>query len=395
MKINKRNPRHWAWLVLFGVNTVAALLLRLLSTKRGRPLVFLYGHKLNGNLKAIYDCHGGLADAGFDLRFLTMDPDYYKQLRAQNVRVLLAVAPGTIPEIARCACVVSDHGLHALELALHFSNIQFVDVWHGIPFKGFDRDDFKVQHHYLETWVTSDLLKQMYVSRFGFEPGRVRTLGYARTDLLVNREKTREEILAEIGLDLPPGPIVLIAPTWKQDQADRNIYPFGFEAEEFCSYLAEIAESANCIFLLRTHLNADVPVTAARGRVQFVPADRFPDTELLLLASDVLVSDWSSIVFDYLLLDWPTIFLDVPPPFAKGFSLDGSYRFGEVVGSEDQLKAGLLAALNAPETYRDRHGAKYREVRQAVYDGNADGQASARCVARLREIVTGQDVQGG
>src|SRR5690606_40302310 len=60
--------------------------------------------------------------------------------------------------------------------------LRFFDVWHGIPFKGFDADDFRVQHRYDECWVASPLLRDLYIQRFGFEPQRVVATGYARTD---------------------------------------------------------------------------------------------------------------------------------------------------------------------------------------------------------------------
>jgi len=40
-----------------------------------------------------------------------------------------------------------------------------------------------------------------------------------------------------------------------------------------------------------------------------------------LLASDVLICDRSSIPFDHLLLDRPTLFRDLPAPSRNGFSL--------------------------------------------------------------------------
>ena len=69
-----------------------------------------------------------------------------------------------------------------------FGDLAFFDVWHGIPFKGFDAEDFRVQRHYDETWVASPLLRDLYVDRFSFEPERVVPTGYARTDRLVRRD---------------------------------------------------------------------------------------------------------------------------------------------------------------------------------------------------------------
>jgi CDP-glycerol glycerophosphotransferase len=103
------------------------------------------------------------------------------------------------------------------------------------------------------------------------------------------------------------------------------------------------------------------------------------------------VCDWSSIAFDYLVLDRPTIFLDVEPPFAKGFSLDASHRFGAVVGDMDALIGRLEQFLLEPDRYAGEFSIKAREIRSRVYDRYADGNATARCVQRLRQHL----VRGG
>jgi CDP-glycerol glycerophosphotransferase len=99
----------------------------------------------------------------------------------------------------------------------------------------------------------------------------------------------------------------------------------------------------------------------------------------------VLVCDWSSIAFDYLLLDRPTIFLDVEAPFAKGFSLDPSYRFGAIVADMQDLMSRLEQYLTEPDEYRKQFAAKSAEIRQKVYGEFADGISADRCVLQLTD----------
>src|SRR3546814_3640481 len=86
------------------------------------------------------------------------------------------------------------------------------------------------------------------------------------------------------------------------------------------------------------------------GVVAF-PGDLYPNTEEILQISDALICDWSSIAFDYLLLDRPTYFLDVPPPFRKGLALGANYRFGPVVLGLEQLVAQLESWLKRSEEH--------------------------------------------
>jgi CDP-glycerol glycerophosphotransferase len=289
-----------------------------------------------------------------------------------------------IPRLARAAAIVSDHGLHTLEWLVRFGPVPAFDVWHGIPFKGFDADDFRVQHRYEEVWVPSPRLAALYVERFGFDARRVHATGYARTDPLVAPDDDVDALRERLGLGHTRGHrLVLFAPTWKQDQAGRSVFPFGADSRRFLGMLDEVCRRHDAMLLFRAHLNSGDVELPDGGRILPVPQSRFPDSEAILRLADVLVCDWSSIAFDFLLLDRPTLFLDVPPPFAKGFSLGPEYRFGEIVADVDALADALDSALGAPDAYRARHGARHAAVRREIYGDCADGRAAERCLGRL------------
>ncbi|TCJ14739.1 CDP-glycerol--glycerophosphate glycerophosphotransferase [Parasulfuritortus cantonensis] len=387
MKIDKSNPLHWLYLAAFTVNAALVLVARWFR-RGGRDAVILYGHKLNGNLKAIL-AHAATVAGGPRLFFLTMDPVYYRALKKAGHPVLLGLNPLHMFRLAGAYALVSDHGLHALILLLKFSDLKFVDVWHGIPFKGFDRDDFRVQQRYDEVWVASELLRKLYIGRFGFRPEVVKVTGYARTDGLVDGGVGRGRVLEKLGIADPGMKIVLFAPTWQQDDANRSIFPFGVEEDAFLARLNAFCLEHGAVCVLRKHLNTRSGSEKVWERVLHRPYEDYPDAEEILLVSDCLICDWSSIAFDYLLLDRPTLFLDVPPPFRKGLSLDASYRFGQVVGDMDTMFSTLGHCLGDPEAYRRQHGATYRRVRQQIYGDMADGQAAERCYIRLLNLAQG------
>ena len=388
MKIDTKKPIHWVYLVVFFLNSFAAAILRPFVWRNSGGLVLLYGHKLNSNLKGIYDFSRNNRHADLTLYFLTMDPVYFRELRAAGENALLALNPLNIIKMARCSVIVSDHGLHALEVLLKFSNIRFADVWHGIPFKGFDADDFRTQHQYSEIWLTSTLLKEMYATRFGFNKGLLHATGYARTDALINKSADCETVRKRLGIAGSRDKVILFAPTWKQDEHNRNIYPFNTSAEAFFGVLEQLCDKLSVACVFRTHLNTPAGVDGGYNNIFYAPHSTFPDTEEILLACDVLVCDWSSIAFDYLLLDRPTVFLDVEAPFKKGFSLDESYRFGEVVGNLDEMISALELYIKYPETYWSAHGDRCDTIKNALFNSNADGHAAERCYARLERLVS-------
>lgn len=369
------------------------LLLRILHPgRRGGQTVIFYGHKLNGNLLALYLFMQEHPECQLRPVFLTMDGDYLRELEAKGVQVCLAGGWACAGLLGRACAMVSDHGLHSLQPLLgayQRLGLRFFDVWHGIPFKGFDQQDFRLQRRYEETWVASALCRDLYISRFGFEPARVQVTGYPRTDRLVQR--THEDIRSQrTALGLPAqGRLILFAPTWAQDAKWRNIYPFGHSESEFLQTLSALAARHGATILLRSHLNSgnvDGGSNLPPGIVP-LPGARYPDAEGILLISDVLVCDWSSIAFDYLLLERPTIFLEVSPPFRKGFSLGPEYRFGPVVADMPALLQQLEICLTTPGAYWSAYGERHRTTLQKVYGALPDGLASQRCIERLRDAV--------
>jgi CDP-glycerol glycerophosphotransferase len=264
------------------------------------------------------------------------------------------------------------------------SNIKFIDVWHGIPFKGFDSADFRLQHHFDETWVTSPLLRETYIDKFGFSPDKTLTLGYARTDKLFNN-RIPENNFRELVSIPQEYKIILYAPTWKQDEKERKLFPFGESEKAFISSLNNICEKNQAKLIIRSHLNASIDEEHFPN-VFYCPQETFSNTEDLLLISDILICDWSSIAFDFLATGRPTIFLDVPPPFSKGFSLGKEYRFGEVVKTIDDLTHKLPQYLSTPEIYTKEHGDICEKVKGDVYGDNQDGRAVERQLTQLRKI---------
>lgn len=384
MKINKSNPRHWAYLAIFTMNVCLAVLLRAFW-RRESNTVILYGHKLNGNLKAIQD-YALTVPGGPELLFLTMDPSYFRALEMQGKPALCGLNPMHMLKVVTAYALISDHGLHSLILLLKFSDMKFVDVWHGIPFKGFDGDDFRVQHRYDEVWVPSERLKQLYSGRFGFRDEVLKVTGYARTDVLINGSHNQREIRTKLEIPADCKKVILFAPTWQQDDGNRSIFPFGLEESAFLRRMENFCSTQDAICILRKHLNVKAGSQGSYARILYCSYEDYPDAEEVLMASDVLICDWSSIAFDYLLLSRPTFFLDVPPPFRKGFSLDASYRFGQVVSDIEEMFSALAADLYMPEQYLARFSFTHQRVRHELYGDMADGHAAERCYDRLLSL---------
>lgn len=367
--------------------SVLVVISRPFAKKRSKYLIVLYGHKLSGNLKALYQEVLTKNRPDFDIYFLTLDPDYGKQLRQSGISALACNKLTDMLKLRDASVIVTDHGLHGLIILLKLTSIKFVDVWHGIPFKGFDKHDFKVQHQYDAVLVSSEKLKQIYVRKFGFEKSRVFITGYGRTDLIFRASKNISSTKTLFNIPDDGRKILLYAPTWRQDDKKRNIYPFGLSEKTFIDSLKKICIANNAIAIIRMHLNSDSSHQELPDPLYIRTQSFYPDTESLLAISDILLCDWSSIAFDYLVLDRPTIFLDVPPPFLKGFTLGPEYRFGKVVNNMGDLEYYLNIYAQSPEQYTTEFGSYHAGIKREIYDLNLDQRSSNRYIESIKNNV--------
>lgn len=216
-----------------------------------------------------------------------------------------------------------------------------VQVYHGVSFKG--RPYRPLICKFNKLFLIGEDMRRRYVQR-GILPEddeRFVRVGMPKTDPLLTGPFDRPAMMARLGLD-PARPTVLYAPTWRKES---SIYTFG---REFMSYLRH--SEFNVLIKLhdwlldprRNPINwpAEIALMRRPGFALVTDADIIPWLRL----ADLLVSDASSVANEYLLLDRPIVFLDVPLLFAKykdTLDLDGwGRKTGTVVGNvRDAIKA--------------------------------------------------------
>lgn len=375
MKIDKKKPSHWLALIKFFFVASTALIKRKVLPKptNQKSVIILYGHKLNSNLHALYEeleKHSNI----FDFFFLTMDELYFRSLNLKNIKCLNACKVDSIDILSRMDIVVSDHGLHCLSIFIGRTEVKFVDLWHGLPFKGFTPNDFKSLHQYDAVCVSSEILKQVYINEFGFKKDKIFVTGYGRTDLLLHSQPTKQTY-DDIGLPVGAN-IILFAPTWSHKALNGLRYPFNLEDYTFVNKFEKICTRLNAFLIVRSHLNQTSAVrNNVNTRVIFRPHSMYPDTEQLLSVTSMLITDWSSISLDFLPLKRPIIYIESTPPFDKTSSLVG-YRFGLKVNSFNALEKTVSDYIRNEVAYQK----KYKEgINRAIEDlyGNSIYEKSA------------------
>jgi CDP-glycerol glycerophosphotransferase len=264
----------------------------------------------------------------------------------------------------------------------------YLQTWHGSAYKLMGLDQPKLKSG---AWAEQQRLRRK-VERFDCFLVRsqhdVDTLvkglgvtaellpvGYPRNDALITGGDLGEieALRQELGLD-DGRKIVLYAPTFRTDtdgEPLRELRP----SFDLAHFTAELGDSM--ILLVRPHYLCTVSLPpGTRHAVRDV--GQVADLTSLLLLSDALVTDYSSIMFDYALLDRPMVFFT--PDEDEMAQVRGSYfdlarhAPGPIVNTE----AALLATLS--DLGAVRHAYAQRRLRFVERFGEYDRGAASRAI---------------
>jgi CDP-glycerol glycerophosphotransferase (TagB/SpsB family) len=267
---------------------------------------------------------------------------------------------------------------------------RFVQVWHGcgafkkfgysVLDKGFGVDDAYVQRipihsNYDLCLVSAARFIPFYAEAFRTPVERFTArLGIPRTDLFFDTERAAgaaRDVRAHYAI--PDGKrVMLYAPTFRGERITLARDPTELD---LAALHAELA--ADHVVLLRSH-----PFVRARYATENVPTgfvidvSDHPDMNELMLVSDVLVTDYSSAIYEFALTGRPIVFF-APDHAAyeaeRGFYIDYSTDLpGPIFNSTSELAAFLRTGVFDLERIR-RFAAESFDV--------ADGNATARFIA--------------
>ncbi|MFA1549077.1 bifunctional glycosyltransferase/CDP-glycerol:glycerophosphate glycerophosphotransferase [Actinomadura chokoriensis] len=270
----------------------------------------------------------------------------------------------------------------------------YVQCWHGTPLKKLGHDVKEMPYKRTEgvDWMEYDvpqwdlLLAQnsfsvpLFRRAFGYH-GDVLESGYPRNDVLSSPH--RHEIAAAVRrrLGIPEGKrVVLYAPTWRDDfhhAIGKRAFRLELDIDRFRAALGR-----DHVLLLRTHyLVTDRPKLRPGDCVMDVSV--YPDISELFLISDVLVTDYSSSMFDFAVTGRPMVFftydLERYRDHVRGFYFDFD---AEAPGPLLSTSREVVDALRDPAAL----DAGFRDARAAFaarYCPHDDGHAASRVLDRL------------
>jgi CDP-glycerol glycerophosphotransferase (TagB/SpsB family) len=280
--------------------------------------------------------------------------------------------------------IVTDDYLSYLRLVKLRKDQKVIQIWHASgAYKKFGLDSATLSHEvetkthqqYHAVVVSSEEVRRPYASAFGLPLEKIKALGIPGTDVFF-QENTLEEDLYQAYPELRNKKIILYAPTFREnDWGERIPLDTGINWENLNNSLGE-----DEVFLIKRH-----PVMKeklCKGIYDKIVDLTSAPLYSLMMASSVLITDYSSVIFEYSLLGKPIIFY-CPDLYSyeRDFYLDYPEDLpGVLVESSDEL----IQAIISVEQIQDDVLEEFKRKQMGACDGNS----TKRVVALIKSYLS-------
>ena len=353
-----------------------------------KSILFLgFDYRYSGNSKYLFDYLKERKD--LDLRFVTVDPNVPEKYR---------VAPRSLKFYEKLATSNIVIGESWIPLAFEKrEGSHWIQLWHGTPFKKlfFDSHEFYISNFnkshkrnkqrdiskwdYLLADSTSGAEKLGLA--FDYDKTSIMNYGYPRVQWLkdnVNNTELKSNIRK--ALNIPENKkILLYVPTWRD---------YNYKAKNLdLSYLLDVEYlerklGEGYVIIYKEHSMGSMRNTYNKNII--IPNNEI-ETQSLILISDVIISDYSSIIFDGLAIDIP--FYLYITDFDKYANARGVYEdmhknlSSFYVDNEDELSSSIL---NIEKQYPFN---KYDEIKGIYSMNKNETSAYVMLENKIDEII--------
>lgn len=352
----------------------------------------MLGRNYSGNPKGIYEelLNRGL-DKKYDIVWILNDTSMEIPGRVQKV------ARGSLKYLKLLATSrmwVFD--TRQANYVIKKKETEYIMTWHGTPLKrlALDMDEVQmagnkgIENYKANFWNNSrrwDYLiaqnkysEKIFENCFDFHKNML-TIGYPRNDMLVNNNNKEYIDVLKDKYGIPKDKkIVLYAPTWRDDQSiGKGKYIFNPHIN-FDYLKRELSDEY--VFIIKYHylIASKIDWTRFSGFIY----DLNVDIQELYLIADMLMTDYSSVMFDYSVLKRPMLFYtyDLDQYYdSRGFYFDFKEEApGPFIYNYEQLV----------EVLKEHDFSQYQAKLEAFhkkYNSLDDGQSSAKVVGIIED----------
>jgi CDP-glycerol glycerophosphotransferase (TagB/SpsB family) len=328
--------------------------------------------------------------------WITKDKEIYDRLKKDGFPVVKANSiRGFILQLKAGVAVLTS-GKYDVSQNLLTGRTKIIQLWHGIPLKkiGFDTYLAKINDRLVRYLFflpvlknllkfdllisTSEFIKQRFMSSFRLSGQKVPVTGYPRNDILFSNSAK---------LDSNNGVrTILYAPTLRNEGTGGSaVEKLGIEElSKVNSFLTDI----NAKLYIKLHFSEeDLLKDINLSNIVLLRSDPFFDIQEFLCRTDVLITDYSSVYFDYLLLDRPIVFFayDLENYIKNDRGFYDQYEDvtpGYIVRSWDEVEVSIKKYLAEPDRYQEE-----RKKLTEKYWGHFDGKSSERVYSEIMKVL--------
>ena len=272
----------------------------------------------------------------------------------------------------------------------------YIQCWHGTPLKklGFDievtggnaMNSIKdIQRKYLTdskkySYMVSPsrFCTEKFTSSFRLKDSNIiKEVGYPRNDFLINYKKT-DVIRIKRELKIPKDKkVILYAPTWRDNQHEAGLgYTYSLNVD-FDKLKKEFGKEY--IILFRTHYFVANSIDLKKYKDFVINVSNYGDVNDLYIVSDILITDYSSVFFDFANLKRPIMFYMYDYEEYKNKLRDFYIGFNELPGPIVEKEEDLIKEIKQIDAYDKKYKEKYQKFNNK-YNYLDDGNASKRLI---------------
>lgn len=265
-----------------------------------------------------------------------------------------------------------------------------VNLWHGMPLKKIGILDNKDKSEVVKfTYIisTSDLFKNILAQAFGINEKKVLVFGSPRYDLLfynndvLNKLNIKKSIYKKVLIWMPTYRISKVGDIRSEGKVSESGLPLlnNKDLVNLNNFLKEINNI--CIIKLHPMDRVEKYSFTNLDNIKFINNEDLininEQLNSLLAQADVLLTDYSSVYFDFLLLNRPIGFIheDVKEyDDHRGFILEpiNYWTPGEKISSFDNLKAFIIDINNGVDNYKKKREEVNNKVNKYCDNKNSE-----------------------
>ncbi|MFZ7133045.1 MAG: CDP-glycerol glycerophosphotransferase family protein [Eubacteriales bacterium] len=164
----------------------------------------------------------------------------------------------------------------------------------------------KIHSNYNYALVSSENVADIYSNAFHMDKKRIISIGIPRTDIFFNKDKIEgiQKNLYEKYPQLKGSKVILFAPTFRGDSKFRASSDY---LPDFYKLFAALKSEYKIIIKLHPFVSKEFAVVPEMQDF-IIDLSSYEDINELMFISELLITDYSSVIFEYALLEKPMIF---------------------------------------------------------------------------------------